>query len=397
MLLMSLQTKNNRTFYSACLLYFILWVQWNISLVMLPIFVDGLGASPFEVGLIWTVFTTVMIFSGPIFGIYSDRIGRRKPFIVFGMLGLVPVFVLISTQTTPLAIILARGSTAIFAGAILPTLFALVRDISPPESIGRNLGILNAAGTVGFAIGPMVGGAISDIAGLPALWLFVATLCLIGGLTFLIAGEESEKGGEERRRRSSSSSQSREPSLKFFIISISLFVFLIGQSLVGPSLNVYLNRDLGYSKTTIGFIILVASGPSIFLQPKTGSYSDRHGRKPALLLLASTLAAGNIVLFFASDIYLVLLAYVLVRYSTATFEMVGDAYITDIAIPEKISGTLGIFRSVGSLSRGIGSATGGLIISATGITTTMLLSALFPTVSVFIILLFLQTNSNQVK
>jgi MFS family permease len=68
-------------------------------------------------------------------GAFSDFLGRRKAFIVFGMGAITPIFFLMAHQTNITSLILLRGATAIFKGAVVPTSWALISDISPPEKI----------------------------------------------------------------------------------------------------------------------------------------------------------------------------------------------------------------------------------------------------------------------
>jgi MFS family permease len=135
---MRIRTESNRTFVAACLLDFLLRIQWGIATSLLPIYVHEFGGSPLEVGLVFTVFSVGFTVAQPVWGHLSDVVRRRKPFIVAGMLGLAPIYLVVATQTAPLSLVVGRGSTAIFVGAVVPTMLALLSDISPPEAIGQN-------------------------------------------------------------------------------------------------------------------------------------------------------------------------------------------------------------------------------------------------------------------
>jgi MFS family permease len=148
---------------------------------------------------------------------------------------------------------------------------------------------------------------------------------------------------------------------------------------------VFLFDDIGLSRTMVGLVFLIGTGAATLIQPIIGSYSDKYGRKLFLILGALSLTFGNIVLFFAQNLSLVLLAQILIS-NYNIFQFIGSAYISDV-VPKKEKGTmLGIFGSMGSLSRSLGAIVGGYIITITSIRTLTLISILFPLTSIIIVL-----------
>ena len=193
------KTGYRRTFCALCITDFLLWLEWGISTQMLSIYVHELGGSPVEVGLVFSVFAGVNVFADLIWGAVSDYLGRRKILIVLGMTGIVPIFLLMSMQKNILYLILLRGCTAIFKGAVVPTTWALVSDVSPSEKVGSNMGVLSSFELSGFALGSVVGGFIADTYGFPTLWIFVAAECLVGALVFLFGGFRSDNNKAWRK------------------------------------------------------------------------------------------------------------------------------------------------------------------------------------------------------
>jgi MFS family permease len=167
---MPIQTYNNKVFYGLCVTVLLLRIEWGISTSMLPLYIHDLGGSPLEVGFVFSLFAGISIFSNTLWGALSDHLGKRKVFIVFGMAAIVPIFLLMAFQKERLYLILLRGSTAIFKGAVVPTALALVTDLSPPERVGTNLGVISSIETAGFALGPIMGGFVADVYGFPSLW-----------------------------------------------------------------------------------------------------------------------------------------------------------------------------------------------------------------------------------
>jgi DHA1 family multidrug resistance protein-like MFS transporter len=390
---MPIQTYNNTVFYGLCAVNLLLRIEWSISTSMLPLYIHDLGGSPLEVGLVFSVFAGISIFSNTLWGAVSDRVGKRKVFIVGGMAAIVPIFVLMAFQTDRLSLILLRGSTAIFKGAVVPTAWALVADLSPPERVGVNLGVFSAIETAGFAVGPILGGLVADIFGFPTLWLAVAGICLGGVLAFIVLGSDPPTI-RSRGRQPFGEALRRSPFARIGVLCLASAISLLGYSLLGPNLNVYLFEELGFNRTTIGSLAFVATGVTTLLQPLIGAYSDRYGRKPFLILGAANLVCGNILLFYSRNLFMVLGAQLLIS-NFGFFRSIGSAYIADTVPSTEKSMALGFFNSVDSLSRTIGATVGGYVISATSMPTLMSITPAFPAAGIAIVVGLLKESTSQ--
>ena len=390
---MTSPTSNNKIFYGLWVTSLLLRIEWGISTSMLPLYIHDLGGSPLEVGLVFSVFAGISIFSNTFWGALSDHLGKRKVFIVGGMAAIVPLFLLMAFQKDRLCLILLRGSTALFKGAVVPASWALVADLSPPERVGANLGVLSSIETAGFAFGPIIGGLVADLFGFPSLWLFVAGECLVGAMVFFVFG--SDPPTIRNRVRQPFWAAFRPSTFSTIgVLCLASSVSLLGYSLLGPNLNVYLFDDLGFNRTTIGVLAFIGMGVTTLLQPFIGSYSDRHGRKPFLMLGAVNLVFGNLLLLFGGNVLLVLVARILMS-NFAFFRSIGSAYIADIVPPTEKSLALGLFNSVDALSRSLGAAVGGYVISLTSMPTLILISPIFPAIGIAIVFFFLQEPKNQ--
>jgi MFS family permease len=383
---MFVHTENNRTFYAACVTNFLLRVEWGIATSFLPIHIYELGATPIEVGLVFTVFAAISVFSNPFWGGLSDSLGKRKRFIVIGMVGLLPIYVLMAFQKEVLPLILLRGSTALLKGAVVPSTWALVSDLSPPGTVGRNMGILSAFEVAGFAVGPALGGFVAEVASFSLLWLLVAAICLSGGLLFMFAGNDPVRLERTTVRPPFFQAvTSRAVMRKVLPVATAFAIFLFGFSFLGPNLNVYLIRDLGYSKAFIGTLSFLGTGVSTVLQLFSGHLSDEYGRKPVMALGALSLTGGHLILLLGGAVHWVILSQILISYYN-TFQMAASAYVSEIVSPTEKSGALGLLTAIGSVARSSSSLAGGIVITWTSVPTTLTIAAAFPALSILVLL-----------
>src|SRR3954470_96630 len=117
---------------------------------------------------------------GPIVGMLSDRFGRR-PVLLLSIFGLGVDYVFMAMAPTLAWLFVGRIINGI-TSASFSTAGAYVADVTPPEERARNFGLIGAAFSIGFVIGPALGGYLGEIslrlpfyisAGLGALnWLY---------------------------------------------------------------------------------------------------------------------------------------------------------------------------------------------------------------------------------
>ncbi|HEX9636513.1 MAG TPA: MFS transporter, partial [Acidobacteriota bacterium] len=157
------------------------------------------------------------------------------------------------------------------------------------------------------------------------------------------------------------------------ILLLAAFVDMLGFAMVFPLLPFYAVR-LGADAQVVGWMVASFSIAQVASAPLWGRFSDRWGRRPALLvgLLGSALAF--MIFAFASKLWL-LFAMRLVQGASGGTTGVMQAYIGDSVPPEErakglgwlsaaTSGGVMIGPAIGSLAWSLGSAAPGLFAAA---------------------------------
>ncbi|MEU7482694.1 MFS transporter [Streptomyces sp. NPDC042319] len=117
-------------------------------------------------------------------GHWSDRVGRRKPFVLWaGVLMAVATVLLASWQTWPGALV-AAATLGIGFGVFTSVDFALMTDVLPAAADrGKDLGIINIANSLPQVIAPALAApVVRHLGGYPALYLTAAVVGLAGAL-----------------------------------------------------------------------------------------------------------------------------------------------------------------------------------------------------------------------
>lgn len=125
-----------------------------------PFYATAFGASAFDVGLLFTLFSVAQFLTIPILGALSDRYGRR-PVLLIGVAGEVVGYLLFGTAASLTMLYVSRIVAGASSGNI-GAAQAYIADISSPRERTHSFGLLGAAVSVGFLFGPALGGFLGQ-------------------------------------------------------------------------------------------------------------------------------------------------------------------------------------------------------------------------------------------
>uniref|UniRef100_A0A8C5PFF5 Major facilitator superfamily domain containing 9 n=1 Tax=Leptobrachium leishanense TaxID=445787 RepID=A0A8C5PFF5_9ANUR len=154
--------------------------------------VKSLGASPTTAGIIGSCYGMLQLFSSPIVGSWSDVVGRRSSLITcivvsalgYGLLGVSANIYLYAIARIPVGIF--KHSLSI-SKAFLSD---LVTEDERPIIMGR----FNAASSMGFILGPVVGGNLTELQGGFYITSFLCSAIFIinAGLVWFLTFNEDQ-------------------------------------------------------------------------------------------------------------------------------------------------------------------------------------------------------------
>jgi MFS family permease len=153
-------------------------LAWGLT----PLYLAAHGASVREIAIVAAAYPLVWGLGQLLTGWLSDHVGR-KPLITAGML----------VQASALAILVAGGGrfasalpAAILLGVgtamVYPTLIAAVSDVTEPRDRARIVGVYRFWRDMGFAVGALAAGIVSDLVSADAAIGAVAALTAASGL-----------------------------------------------------------------------------------------------------------------------------------------------------------------------------------------------------------------------
>jgi MFS family permease len=141
------------------------------------------------------------------------------------------------------------------------------------------------------------------------------------------------------------------------VLYITAFVDMVGLAMIVPLLPYYAT-EFGANAKTVGLLVSAFSVAQLLVAPVWGRFSDRYGRRPAILA-GLVLSAGAFAIFgFADSVLALLVSRVVQGLGGGTIGVV-QAYVADTSSPAERTKSLGWLSAVTSLGAVFGPIFGG--------------------------------------
>ena len=171
---------------------------FGLILPCFPFVAEKLGVPHWAGPMMLGLYAIGQFIATPFWGRYSDRFGRR-PMLLGSIAGGMVGHLICAFAPNPYILAGGRLLTGLMGGNVAVAM-AYAADISPPEQRAKTLGRVGAALSLGFIVGPLVGGLLggADAASATLLWpgLAAASVCFIalcGAFFFLRESLPPEK------------------------------------------------------------------------------------------------------------------------------------------------------------------------------------------------------------
>jgi len=305
----------------------LLGIEDGIVVPYLALFVtQGLHGTTQQAAFIYVPFGIVMVTSGFWMSANSDRSSRRRGLIIISLLSSLVARVGLSfTDSYPVAVILYAATGFGPFGLI----FALLRDKVRSKEGDSGPGafittLVRTVYSVGWLIGPVLGGFMVELAGFRGLFVASSILILIaaGWAVFRITDRErypDEKIVPPGR-------------LKPRNLILLALLFLVGVLLLSGNtgrasfLSLYLTGDLHMPISSVSLTFSVAIFAELILIPIAGRLADRFGVVGIFLIGIATQAAYFFVMSMVSNFWLMLGLQVVYAFVVATVSGVGIVF-----------------------------------------------------------------------
>ena len=147
---------------------------------------------------------------------------------------------------------------------------------------------------------------------------------------------------------------------KLLLLFLTLFFVMLGFGIIIPNLAYYA-KDIGATTTEIAILMSIYSGMQLLFAPIWGRLSDKHGRKPAILLGLLGNAAALVGFGLAKTYIWLLIARSAAGIASAAVLPSVMAYVADVTTPEERGRGMGLMGAAMGLGFILGPAVGGVM------------------------------------
>lgn len=254
------------------------------------------------IGIALSLFGFLNSFSQPATGRLSDRSGRRKVYILFGLalLGAASgAYAFVSHYRWILLLRILQGIGAAFT---IPPTVALVNELATGDhDRGGNFGVYNTFRLIGFGFGPIIAGVVVEVWGFNAAF----AVAVVGAFVSFLLVYALVSDPEETRAAAGEdlSIAVRGPPGQLFdpVFALGLGTVAMGIAIgLFATLEGQINARLDQPPVLFGLQFGAVTLANVAFQIPIGRASDIYGRRPFLLLgfvilVPSTLAQGFVM------------------------------------------------------------------------------------------------------
>jgi DHA1 family tetracycline resistance protein-like MFS transporter len=369
------------------LIVFIDLIGFGIIIPLSPYLATHVGATPFQVGFLMSIYSLMQFIFSPFWGKLSDKVGRR-PILLMSLLGSSISYLIFAFSDQLWMLFVARAFAGFF-GANISTAMAYIADITEEKNRSKGMGLIGAAFGLGFITGPALGGILSHYGmilgskpplGMGFSALGASAICFINFLVAIKVLKESLKPGAPIKERESRFLTIKRyifrPTLGFLISMafVSTFAFAHMESTLALYVKDLWNWDLiqaSFAFAYVGVISIFTQGFLIRkLMPKYG--------EPKLLFTGLLLATiGLAGIGFSHEIWFLVISVTLMGLGMGLFNPSNLGSISLSANAQEQGAVMGVAQSFSALGRILGPLSGGLVFQHLGIRFPFWIAAVF--------------------
>lgn len=360
----------NRLLFSIILVVFIDLLGFSLILPLLPYYAETFQANNFVTGLLVASYAAAQMIGAPLLGRLSDRYGRR-PILIASIFGTFLGFLLLGFAKT-LAMLFAARVLDGLTGGNLSIAQAYISDVTEAKDRSKGLGMIGAAFGLGFIIGPVTGGFLSQWGySVPA---FVAAALSFTNLILIYAWLPESLSAEKRASMNENKPAVTLGALLHALqrpftgsLLITRFFFGLAFAIFQTIFALYTLAKFNLSAQNTGLILTYVGVLSVIVQGFLVGRITQKFRDDILIVVCVVLMAISLLGWaWAPSIVALLVVLTPTALSGGILNTLLSSTLTKAVEPQEVGGILGLSASVESATRIFAPILGGALLQKFG-------------------------------
>ncbi len=336
---------------------FIAMLGIGLIIPILPEFLKEFGAGGKTAGYLVAAFGLTQFLFSPLAGEWSDKYGR-KIMIVSGLVLFTISNLIFALAEHTWVLYLSRLIGGIGAAAMIPSMLAYVADITSEANRGKGLGLLGAAMSLGFVIGPGIGGFLAELGLRMPFYISAAVgaVAAIGSMLFLSESLAKEKQLAARNDKSKKENIFIQLGTSFrssyFIMLVLIFTMTFGLANFEVIFPLFVDAKFGYTPRDISIIITVGALAGTIVQAALiGKLITRFGEKKLINWTFFFSAVAMVLMLLSGNFWYMLVLTVLFFTLTSIMRPAINTLISKRAGDEQgfVAGMNNAYMSLGNI------------------------------------------------
>ena len=336
---------------------FIAMLGIGLIIPILPEFLKEFGAGGKTAGYLVAAFGLTQFLFSPLAGEWSDKYGR-KIMIVSGLVLFTISNLIFALAKHTWVLYLSRLIGGIGAAAMIPSMLAYVADITSEANRGKGLGLLGAAMSLGFVIGPGIGGFLAELGLRMPFYISAAVgaVAAIGSMLFLSESLAKEKQLAARNDKSKKENIFIQLGTSFrssyFIMLVLIFTMTFGLANFEVIFPLFVDAKFGYTPRDISIIITVGALAGTIVQAALiGKLITRFGEKKLINWTFFFSAVAMVLMLLSGNFWYMLVLTVLFFTLTSIMRPAINTLISKRAGDEQgfVAGMNNAYMSLGNI------------------------------------------------
>lgn len=350
---------------------FIDLIGFGMIIPILPFYAEHepFKATPFEIGLLFSIYSWMQFFFSPLLGRLSDHYGRR-PILFISLLGSAVGYMVIGLAGS-LAIVFVGRTLSGVTGANISTAQAYVADVTTKANRAKGMGMFGAVFGLGFIMGPAIAGVLSRFS-VQLPFYFAAGLSLVSAIAVYLLLPESltrkDRPDTDARPGHFAALAGLFRERAFAFINVIYFLLITSFSIMTYAFVLYTSFRFGYNAEQNGYLFAFVGIVSVIAQgvlfgKLVGAFGETRLAAVGCFFMAASLFLMPLVAPGTGGLAGLLGICVLLSFGNALASPSLTSLASVVSHEDVQGSSLGVMQSLASLARAIGPMIGGVLLN----------------------------------